>query len=162
MNENKLAEENIRIEARQRGVSEDRIIFATRMDPPQHLARIRLADLFLDTFIYNAGATAAGALFAGLPLLTKYGTTVLSRMGSSMTHAAGLDDLICQTQEEYESKAIELGLDPEKLRAIKEKLAVNLKTCALFDTQSWVQNLEKGFEQMWVNAQENEHKPIRL
>ncbi len=160
VNENELAENNIRIEARLRGIAEERIIFATRMEPAKHLARMQLADLFLDTFLYNAGATAAGALFAGLPLITRYGTTVLSRMGASMLNAVGLEELVCATTEIYESKAIELGNNPNRLHEIRQHLKHNRDTTALFDTARFVSSLEKAFEAMWANERNGKHEDL--
>lgn len=162
VNENKLAENNIRIEARQRGIDEDRIIFATRMDPAQHLARIALADLFLDTFIYNAGATAAGALFAGLPLITRYGTTVLSRMGSSMLSTVGLNELVCHTTQEYVKMAIDLGNDPQRLNAIRDGLQRNRGDSRLFNTNRFIRNLENAYTQMWKQANQDIRTSIHV
>lgn len=162
VNENALAENNIRIEVRQRGIDESRIMFATRMEPAQHLARIALADLFLDTFVYNAGATAAGALYAGLPVLTRFGTTVLSRMGSSMLRATGLEELICYSAEEYERIAIELGNDPERLRAIRQTLHRDPVNAKLFDTHLFMRNLESAYETMWQNRLEGIREPIQV
>lgn len=159
-NENPAIEENLRIEARQRGVLEDRIVFATRMEPAQHLARVRLADLVLDTYLYNAGATGAGILFAGVPILTRYGATVLSRMGTSMLSSVGLDELVTDSSDEYESLAIRLGCEAEKLSAFREKLTASRSTAPLFDTSGFVRALESAYGKMWSNV--GEHASIQV
>jgi predicted O-linked N-acetylglucosamine transferase (SPINDLY family) len=161
-NENESTEDNIRVEARLRGVNEDKIIFAKRMPPAKHLARAQLADLVLDTYVYNAGATAAGILYAGVPIISRYGSTVLSRMGASMLHAIGLEELVCQSATAYEEMAIALGNDGERLSGIRAKLRSNIGSSPLFNTANFVRHLEGGYELMWRNAQRNKHDAIRL
>ena len=113
------------------GVEPSRLVFADNIPHAEYLARYKLADLFLDTFIYNAGATAVGALWAGLPVLTCPGETYVARMGASLCNALGLNELVCNSVEDYLQKAIELGNHPGKVYALKQKLeqAVIDKPC---------------------------------
>ena len=121
--ENTKATSNLRKEAEIRGVHPERLIFAKRMPLPDHLARHRLADLFLDTLPYNAHTTASDALWAGLPVLTRIGETFAGRVAASLLNAIGLTELITSTPQAYEALAIDLATNPEKLAAIKHKLA---------------------------------------
>jgi len=114
----------------------------------EHLARLRLADLFLDTLPYNAHATAADALWAGLPVLTTPGTTFAGRVGSSLLQAVGLPELIAPSIVEYESMALKLARDPSALGAVKAKLKNNHDTHPLFDTVRFTRNLEAAFMKM--------------
>jgi len=109
----------------------------------------------------KAGAVAV-ILFAGLPILTRYGTTVLSRMGASMLHSVGLDDFICNSSEEYEALAISLRNDRERLEKIRERLANSLPTCPLYDTEQFVRGLESSYEEMWENAKNKKHNAIQM
>ena len=138
--------ENLRKEAQNRGLDPSRLVFAKRMDLPDHLARHRLADLFLDTLPYNAHTTASDALWAGLPVLTCMGSSFASRVAASLLKAVGLPELITETAGQYESLAIELAKDPEKFRVIKDKLAINRMTTPLFDTPRFTRNLEMAYE----------------
>ena len=140
--------QNIRKEAEKHGIAPDRIVFAERLDLPDHLARHRLADLFLDTFIYNAASTASDALWAGLPVLTCMGKTFAGRVAASLLHAVGVPELITHSHEDYMGLAIELATNPEKLAAIKLQLARNLNSYPLFDTVLFTRHIEDAFFQM--------------
>jgi predicted O-linked N-acetylglucosamine transferase (SPINDLY family) len=135
-------------EAVARGVSADRLVFAERLPLPEHLARHRCADLFLDTLPYNAHTTASDALWAGLPVLTCCGETFAGRVAASLLHNLDLPELITLTLEDYVGLAIELATHPDKLAAIKQKLADNRLTTALFDTALFTRHLEKAFAAM--------------
>ncbi len=141
---------NLRKEAQNRGLDPQRLILAKRMDLPEHLARHRLADLFLDTRPYNAHTTSSDALWAGLPVLTCMGKSFASRVAASLLNAIELPELITTTQEQYETLAIELATHPEKLKIIKNKLGHNRLTTALFDTPRFTKNLEAAYEQMYA------------
>jgi len=140
--------DNLKSEALNHGVEANRLVFAERMPLSEHLARHRLADLFLDTFPCNAGTTASDALWAGLPVLSLMGRSFVSRMAASILNAIRLPELITNTQEEYEALAIDLATNPEKLAAIKLKLANNRLTTPLFDTPLFVKHLEAAYTQM--------------
>lgn len=135
-------QENIRYQAESLGVSADRLIFAETLPFPEYMARCRLADLFLDTFVYNAGSTAIAVLQAGVPVLTVPGDTYASRMGASVCAAAGLEEMICNSSEEYEKRAIYFATHRDELAKIRQKLEANLQSAALFDTALFVRNLE--------------------
>ncbi|MDP6974478.1 MAG: hypothetical protein QF396_04920, partial [Gammaproteobacteria bacterium] len=120
----------------------------------EYLARYRLADLFLDTLPYNAGTTASDALRMGLPVLTCMGNSFASRMAASVINAINLPELITSTQEQYESVAIELATDAEKLKIIKDKLASNLATAPLYDTPLFTRHLESAYLTMYDRYQQ--------
>ena len=140
---------NLKSEALKRGVSSDRIIFAPRLPLPEHLARHKLADLFLDTLPYNAHTTASDALWAGLPVLTCVGETFPGRVASSLLNAFGLPELVTRSQEEYESLAIDLASNPENLKMLKVRLANNRLATPLFDTQLFTKYLEAAYTKMF-------------
>lgn len=142
---------NLQQEARKRGVAPERLVFATRMDShAAHLARLRLADLFLDTRYYNAHTTAADALWAGLPVLTYAGWSFASRVAASLLSAVGLQGMIAPSMTAYESMALELANDAVKLQSIKDKLNTNRLTAPLFDIALTTKHLEHAYEQMHV------------
>ncbi len=142
---NETAVRNFRKESEKRGLDSDRLVFAKRMTLEDHLARQRLADLFLDTFPYNAGATASNALRVGLPVLTRAGRSFASRIASSLLQSLGLPELITTTPEEYESLAIQLASNQQRYRALKQKLVENLKASLLFNAQQFARSLEAAF-----------------
>jgi predicted O-linked N-acetylglucosamine transferase (SPINDLY family) len=146
--DNELAAINLTREASQRGVDAGRLVFGKRLATTEYLARYRAADLFLDTFPFNAGTTASDALWAGLPLLTLTGEAFASRMAASLLSAIELPELITTTQEEYEALAVALALNPERLQAIRQKLARNRLSTALFDTPRFTRHLEDAYTQM--------------
>lgn len=149
LEDNPTAVKNLRKEAERRGVNENRLIFAKRIPLPEHLSRHRLADVFLDTLPYNAHTTASDALWAGLPVLTCIGTSFAGRVAASLLNAMGLQELIAQTRQQYETKAIELATEPGMLAAIRKKLAQNRLTTPLFDTKLFTQNLESAYTAMY-------------
>jgi predicted O-linked N-acetylglucosamine transferase (SPINDLY family) len=146
--DNQTATMNLRHEAETRGIDSSRLIFAQRMPLSEHLARHRVADLFLDAFPCNAHTTASDALWAGLPVLTLIGQSFASRVAASLLNAIGLPELITQQQGEYEDLAIEIAKNPEKLKALKEKLVNNRATAPLFDTPRFTNDLEQAYLQM--------------
>jgi predicted O-linked N-acetylglucosamine transferase (SPINDLY family) len=153
---NDVATRNLRREAERRGVAPERLVFAPRVRPDEHLARHRLADLFLDTLPYNAHTTASDALWAGLPILTCMGGAFPGRVAASLLCAAGLPELVTHSRGEYEELAIRLATDPAALAAIKARLARNRATCALFDTDRARGHLESAYATMWERHQRGE------
>jgi predicted O-linked N-acetylglucosamine transferase (SPINDLY family) len=145
---------NLRRAAERRGVAPDRLIFASRVPlNADHLARLRLADLFLDTFHYNAHATAADALWAGVPVLTCPGSTFASRVAGSLLGAVGLPELIAASPADYEALGLRLARDPARLAALRQKLAHNRDRYPLFDTDRFVRHLEAAYTIMWQRAE---------
>jgi protein O-GlcNAc transferase len=146
-------QEALQREAESRGIASERLVFGKFMPRPEdHLARYRLADLFLDTLPYNAHATASEALWAGLPLITCAGSTFASRVAASLLRAVGLRELVTHSLEEYERLAIKLATDGALLNAIRGKLAENRSSRPLFDTARFTRNLERAYIMMWQRA----------
>jgi len=142
---------NMKKEAQKRNVDPSRLVFAGKVPMDEHLARQRLADLFVDTFTFNAHTTAAEALWAGLPLVTKVGLGFAARVAGSLLNAVGLPELITETEQDYEVLILELATNPTKLAGIKEKLATNRLTQPLFNTELYTKHLENGYNQAYQN-----------
>jgi predicted O-linked N-acetylglucosamine transferase (SPINDLY family) len=147
---------NLSREAIARGVAPERLVFARRCMPADHLARQRLADLFLDTLPYNAHTTCSDALWAGLPVLTVQGDCFAGRVAASLLSAHGVPELITHSLEEYEAAALKLARDPAALTAIREKVVRHRDTHALFDTVRFTRNLEAAYLTMWERYQRGE------
>lgn len=151
---NEVAMRNLKREAASRGIAPERIIFAPFVPKDDdHLARLSLADLFLDTLPFNAHSTACDALWAGVPVLTCLGTAFAGRVAASALTAAGLSELITHTGEEYENLALRLAREPQRLLALRAKLAANRATFPLFDTRKFTNHLETAFRIMWERRQ---------
>jgi predicted O-linked N-acetylglucosamine transferase (SPINDLY family) len=149
---NALMSSNLRKEALRRGIDGGRLIFADRMPSlAEHVARLRVADLFLDTFPYNAHATALDALWAGVPLLTCPGDSFASRVAASLLHTVGLPELIAGSGSEYEQRAVELASDPARLGELRRMLAQ--RSAPLFDTERYTRNLEAAYEAIHERGQ---------
>ena len=148
LQDNEQAATNLRREAAQRGLDPSRLVFAKRAPLFQHLARHRAADLFLDTFPYNAHTTASDALWAGLPVLTRAGQSFASRVGASLLHAVGLPELVTHSLQAYEAMAIEMASNASSLASIRDRLAQNIPIAKLFDTMQFARDLEQAFVQM--------------
>lgn len=153
---NALVKQNLLAEAVKRGISAERLIFAPRVKPEQHLARFQLADLFLDTLPCNAGTTASDALWAGVSVITCSGKAMASRMAGSLLHAVGLPELITHNLAEYEALALKLATHPEQLAAIKVKLTKNRDTYPLFNTARFARHLESAYIALWEHSQRGE------
>ena len=146
---NESASRNLRSEAEKRGVSADRLVFAPFLrDIDDHLARLTLADLFLDTMPCNAHTTASDALFMGVPVVTTLGPTFAGRVAASLLSAIGLGELIAPSLSAYEARALELARSPDALRSIKAKLKANRANLSLFDTARFTRHLERVFAAM--------------
>jgi predicted O-linked N-acetylglucosamine transferase (SPINDLY family) len=151
--DNPTAGRNLRAEAARRGIAAERLVFAPRMNQPEHLARHRLADLFLDTLPYNAHTTGSDALWAGLPVLTCLGETFAGRVAASLLKAVGLPELITDTPQAYEALALELASNAPKLAALRQRLAANRPTQPLFDTALFTRHIEAAYTAMWQRHQ---------
>ena len=146
---NRFVPANLCREAEARGVAAERLVFAPRKPLPEHLARHRLADLFLDTFPVNAHTTASDALWAGCPVLTLAGETFVSRVAGSLLRTVGLPELVTTSLEDYQAMALRLARDPELLAHVRARLEANRKNCPLFDGGQFARNLEKAYATMW-------------
>jgi len=147
---------NIVSEFERRGVDANRIIFAKRVDlMADHLARYRMADLFLDTYPYNAHTTAIDSLKAGVPVLTLPGESFASRVAASLLNTIGLPELIASNSEQYEALAIDLASNPDKLSALKASLMAQQTASPLFDTKDFTKNLEAAYLKMYERYQAN-------
>jgi len=150
MRGNEQTVSNLRGEAQRRGVDPARLIFANHMPLDEHLARHRLADLFLDCLPYNAHTTASDALWAGLPVVTCAGEGFASRVAASLLSAVGLPELITQSQNDFEDLAIALAHDPGRLSKIRAALNANRLTAPLFDTELITRHIEAAYEQVYA------------
>jgi predicted O-linked N-acetylglucosamine transferase (SPINDLY family) len=148
------ARANLAREAASRGVDPARLVFAARAPLPQYLARYRVADLFLDTFAYNGGATAAGALRAGLPVLTLPGDRFLRRMGASLCRSAGIPEAVCADAREYEERAVAWATRPEELAQVRARLAEGHRSAPLFDLAGFARQLEAAYRAIWQHHAE--------
>jgi predicted O-linked N-acetylglucosamine transferase (SPINDLY family) len=143
------AQSNLKREAQTRGIADERLIFARRESPAKHAARLRLADLALDTFPCNSHTTASDALWAGVPLVTRIGTTFASRVAASVLTAHGFPELIALDDEAYFDIAMSLIRQPEKLRRLRQRLDAARFASPLFDTGRFARDLERLYEAMW-------------
>ena len=143
--DNPTAAKNLRKEAEIRGIDPARLVFAPTMKLEEHLARHRVADLFIDTLPYNAHTTASDALWAGLPVLTQIGHSFAARVAASLLNAMDLPELITKTQEEYESTAVDLANNPLRLAEIKKKLELKRVTSPLFNGQLFARHIEAAY-----------------
>jgi predicted O-linked N-acetylglucosamine transferase (SPINDLY family) len=143
---------NLRFEAGMRGIDPNRLYFANRVSQQLYLARFTQVDLFLDTYPYNAGTTASDALWSGLAVLTLSGEAFASRMAASLLTALGMTELITNSLQEYEERAVWLGLNPDKMKAIKSKLHAQKSQTDLFNTSKFTFNLEALYREMVKRA----------
>jgi predicted O-linked N-acetylglucosamine transferase (SPINDLY family) len=154
--DNPWAEANLRQEAAKHGMDASRLIFASRVSPAEYLARYGTADLFLDSFPFNAGTTANDALWMGLPVLTLTGNCFASRMAGALLTAAGLPELITRDLSEYEEKAVALASTSGACQRLREELGRVKQDGVLFDTPRFVRNLEQEFERLVVELAPSE------
>ncbi|MDR7272190.1 putative O-linked N-acetylglucosamine transferase (SPINDLY family) [Pelomonas saccharophila] len=150
--DNPFAQANLTHVAAEEGITPERLVFAGRAQPADYLARFTLADLFLDTFPYNAGTTASDCLWMGTPILTRSGRTYISRMAGSLLTAVGLPDLITTTLEEYEQRAVQIGNQPARAASYKRYLAEYGHSSPLFDIPAIVRDIEHEFERLALEA----------
>jgi protein O-GlcNAc transferase len=143
------ARANLARAAKQAGVDPARLVFAPRAPLPQYLARYRIADLFLDTFAYNAGATAVGALRAGLPVLTRPGDRFVARIGASVCASAGIPEAVCADAQAYEERAVAWADHPDELAQVRRRLAAAQDAAPLFDLPGFARQLEAAYRAIW-------------
>ena len=145
---NETAAHHLRRSAAQAGIDAQRLVFATRLAPAEHLARVQSADLFLDTAPYGAHTTASDALWAGVPLVTCPGRSFASRVAASLLKAVGLPELVTASLADYEALAVALATQPERLAALRQRLREARASAPLFDGALFAQHLEQAFETM--------------
>jgi predicted O-linked N-acetylglucosamine transferase (SPINDLY family) len=161
--ESPALQKNLRHAASLQGVDPARLVFAGRQPKAQHLGRVALADLHLDTGTYGAHTTGTDALWAGGPLLSVIGNAFPSRVGASLLHAIGLPELVAADWDAYVRLAIDLAHDPARLASVKQKLSANRLTTPLFDTARTVRDLESLYGKMWMaRVSGAERAPINL
>ena len=146
---------NLKNEIKIRGIDFNRIVFAERIKMTEHLARQKVADLFIDTFPYTGHTTASDALWVGLPVLTRIGESFASRVSASLLNAIDLSELVTSSEKQYEDIAVELATNPIKLKEIKNKLKNNRNTKPLFNTQIFTRNMEKAYSLMYERYLKN-------
>src|SRR5262245_60626603 len=147
---------NLCNEARARGVDPSRLVFAPKVDVSRHLARHRLADLFLDNLPVNAHTAASDALWVGLPVLTCMGENFVGRVAASLLNAVGLPELVTRSLDEYEALALKLASDPILIASVRQRLDGNRKTYPLFNTDRLRRHIESAYMTMWDMAQRGE------
>jgi predicted O-linked N-acetylglucosamine transferase (SPINDLY family) len=152
---------NLRSEAKARGVDPNRLFFAGKIPYPKHLQRYALADLFLDSFVYNGGATTIDALRMGLPVLTLPGNGPLARMGGSIVHAAGLGDQVAISPEAYVNRAVEVANSREAAAEWRRRVLA-ARQAPLFDLREWTRDYGKGLLAIWSNTANNQTGDIDL
>ncbi|AWN37644.1 tetratricopeptide repeat protein [Methylobacterium radiodurans] len=145
---NPAAQDNLQYAAGAHGIDPERIVFAGHVGSPEHRARLRHADLVLDTLPYNAHTTASDALWAGVPVLTCLGETMAGRVAGSLLRAAGLPELVTTTQEAYEALACALAADRPRLDGLRARLAANRARAPLFDPARYARGIEAAFARM--------------
>jgi predicted O-linked N-acetylglucosamine transferase (SPINDLY family) len=143
-------------------VADERLVFAPKKRPAEHLGRLGLADLALDTFPYTSHTTGSDTLWAGVPLVTRTGDTFASRVAASLLRAVGLPELATRDRAEYFALAKSLALEPERLAALRRKLAAQRLTAPLFDTGRFTRDLERLFERIWRQHARGGREMIRL
>jgi protein O-GlcNAc transferase len=151
----------LRAEAAARGIAPERIAFAPRTEYAAHLARQSHADLFLDTFPYNAHTTASEALWMGLPVLTVAGESFASRVASSLLCALGVSELVTRNVAEYESRALELARDPARLAALRARILAARESSGVFDSADFCRSFERALESIWARHERGE-RPATL
>jgi predicted O-linked N-acetylglucosamine transferase (SPINDLY family) len=143
--------DNLLRAAQAHGISPERLVFAPMLPSvEQHLARLQLADLALDTFPYNSHTTGSDALWAGVPLVTRMGDTLASRVAASLVHAVGLPELVTQSWDAYFALAMSLATDAPRLAALRRRLELARTQAPLFDAQGFARNLERLYDRMWA------------
>jgi predicted O-linked N-acetylglucosamine transferase (SPINDLY family) len=140
---------NLRHAAAHAGIGVERLIFADWVSYQDHLARLRLADLALDTMVYSGGSTVGDAVSLGLPTICFRGSSFCSRMGSAILTVAGVEQLVADTPETYAELAIQLAQAPVERQRVRAHLDRHRKTGPLFDLPAFTRQLEQAYARMW-------------
>ncbi len=153
---NDTAPQHLIAEAQARGIASERLLFAPKVSQEEHLARLTLADLCLDTLPYNAHTTASDALWVGVPMLTCPGEGFPSRVAASLLTAAGMPELITQDLDDYERRALHLATHPDELAAIRRKLVDAKQGAPFFKTERFTRDLEALYRRMWEGYEQGQ------
>jgi len=145
ISDNDFAKKNLMIEFGKKNINKNRIKFSDKLPIGEHLLRIKYADLFLDTFPYNAHTSCSDSIWAGLPILTIEGNSFQSRVASSLLKTSGLEELITKNEKEYVEKAIYIANNKEYLNNLKKKLINSRDTNPLFNNETFTRNIEKAY-----------------
>jgi predicted O-linked N-acetylglucosamine transferase (SPINDLY family) len=156
LDDNEAATANLKRSAAALGVDPARLLFAPRAAGPDHLARLPLADLYLDTMPSSSAAAVAQALAAGVPVLACAGETMVSRISGSILKTCGLTDMITYAPEHYDHVARLLTCNPRSLKELRARLAGNMKTARFFDVSRYQSALDAAFEHMVAIARNGE------
>ena len=159
MTGNENAKKNLILEFEKKKIKPERIIFGNKVPIKDHLARIKFADLFLDTFPYNAHTSCSDSIWAGLPILTLEGDSFQSRVASSLLKTTGLNELITKNEKEYVDKAVYIAKNKEYLNQLKNKLLTSKDNNPLFDNKSFTHNLENAYSilpEKYINKKDPE------
>ena len=151
LKDNGFSEENLKLQMKNNGIDPGRLIFAENLKIENHLQRIKFADLFLDTFPYNAHTTCSDALRAGIPVLTLKGKSFASRVAASLLNTINLNELITTNIEDYKKLAIKIYNEKTYLDEIKKKIAVNKKNSNLFKSEVYTKNIERAYKKVHQN-----------
>lgn len=145
ISDNEVTKKNLNIEFEKKNIDTKKIIFSDKLPISEHLARIKYADLFLDTFPYNAHTSCSDSIWAGLPLLTIEGNSFQSRVASSLLRTSGLEELVTKNEKEYIEKAVYIAKNKDYLDNLKNKLINSRNTNPLFDNQTFIKDMEKAY-----------------
>lgn len=158
----KSAQENLQREIALRGIAPDRVVFAKALPLAEHMSRLQLADLALDTYPCTSHTTASDALWAGVPIITCPGDSFVSKVPASLLNAAGLPELIAADFEAYFRLAQSLATNPDTLRAMRERLIAQRFNMPLFDTANFTRDLENIYARIWQDHGNSIRKAITL
>ena len=151
LKDNKFSQDNLKLLIEKNGIDPNRLIFAENLKNEDHLQRIKFADLFLDTFPYNAHTTCSDALRVGVPVLTLKGNSFASRVAASLLNTISLDELIVTNIEDYKKLAIKIYNEKSYLNEIKKKIEINKKDSNLFKTEIYTKNIERAYKKVYQN-----------
>ena len=159
LSDNDDTKKNLKIEFEKKKIDPKRIIFGTKVPITEHLKRIKFADLFLDTFPYNAHTSCSDSIWAGLPILTLEGDSFQSRVASSLLKTTGLNELVAKNEKEYVDKAVHIAKNQEYLNQLKNKLLASKDSNPLFDNKSFTYNIENAYSivfEKYINKEDPE------
>ena len=151
LKDNDISEKNLKMQAENNNVNPERLIFADHLPLDQHLSRLRLADLVLDTFPYNAHTTCSDSLRMGVPVLTLKGKSFASRVATSLLTSMSLSELVTEKLNDYEEMALKISNNPEMLDQLKDKILRNRENSNVFKPQIFTNNIEKSYKKVYQN-----------